>query len=183
MQVYTVVKDVEIAKQPIKTLDTKLEKETADDSLEKEVTKEPEEDTPVLNTKQGLTIYFDSNGMPFVESYNTGESCYGADGEETKIYYDLMKDAHTKEKSQGSGVAAHELAVEQQAQKSQYFARESVEYGHTFARHDGLTKYEQVESVAATAVHTEAQRMFSLRHPGWWKCLYDLKNLAFSEFN
>lgn len=183
MQVYTVVKDVELPKQqPIKTIDTKLEKETADDSLEKEVTKEPKEDTPVLNTKQGFTVYFDKNGMPIFETYNSGgESFYNSDGKEAKIYYELMKDDEKKELAGGSWTAAHVVDVEQKAQKTQQDARESVEYGHVFARNDGLTKYEQTDLVAAHAAHTEAQWLFRILNQGWARCLYDMKNLVSSS--
>ena len=102
--------------------------------------------------------------------YNAAEEFY--ESESTNYYNNLMPEEKTTFADWKPEY--HEQKTEQQAEQTQYLARESNEFGVQLTRTGMPTRDEQT-AFSANAVNTEAMYMFKLLNPGWWHCLYELK--------
>lgn len=152
---------------------TETSKETKLEEVAKTAKKITKEDTldavkEEENKQAKFTTYAKPNSTTGI--YNATEEFY--ESKSANYYDNLMQE----EKTAPSELRPehHEQKTEQQAEQTQYLARESNEFGAQLTRTGMPTRDEQT-SLSASSTRTEAMYMFKLLNPGWWHCLYELK--------
>ena len=161
-----------------------------EDSLEAAIVedKDSDKETLVAKTSGDVTkivgvddvIYVHNKNTPAYAARNGSEEFYDSESNGVNYYELSMK--NDGEKSELPVVEVHEDNVEKQAEQNQAEAWRA-NGGINFLASDFLTKYEHTGAVAASSVADEERRIFTLRYPGWSKCLYELSKVLVSVPN
>lgn len=148
---------------------------TIDDTIGEKKKSSSEMDAKKESSQGVVAIYSEQGQVIFHQNYS-GEDAYGF-SEKSKTYYESSGAVESDGDADNREVVREEVAVEKEAVKLQYVARNENEYGVGFEFKNGSSKTETIVLDEACE-RSEAMTNFKWMHPAYWQWLYEASRFA-----